>query len=303
MGTVRWAASRMTPGDFKERANCPLVFLILNISLYRQKLSMGCRKPKATQGNEPFSTAERSERVENFLFHATRKYTEAGIEQATVAMRCHGANSPEPHRHVVPESDTSALRAADQQLHKHTSLASWAHHGSFVQAKRYCAVQLAHPPHPLSPILGPRSLSCVSHFLVFALHLYVLYVQSHHFPWLQPHALQSIRFSRISAIRIHIIRWHMCPWRWLLPCYNTRFFLQRGCCCQGKEVVPVDHIRGKGLSSCLTFGSKIGFTAGFEPCPQEPAPSSLAAAHSPFQCLPCLVHSIPVLAASHSSSA
>ena len=58
-------------------------------------------------------------------------------------------------------------------------------------------------------------------------------------------------FSQLTAIRTHIIRWHMCPWRRLLPGYDTRFFLQRGCCCQGKEVVPVDHIRGKGLSSRL----------------------------------------------------
>ena len=49
-----------------------------------------------------FSTAERSERVENFLFRATREYTEAGIEQATVAVRCLGANSPEPRRRAVP---------------------------------------------------------------------------------------------------------------------------------------------------------------------------------------------------------
>ena len=48
--------------------------------------------------NEPFSTAERSERVENFLFRATREYTEAGIEQAIVAMRRLGANSPEPRK-------------------------------------------------------------------------------------------------------------------------------------------------------------------------------------------------------------
>ena len=68
--------------------------------------------------------------------------------------------------------------------------------------------------------------------------------------------------------------------------YFTRFFLQRGCCCHGKEDVPVHHIRGKGLSSRLTSGSKIrltaGFeskirlTAGFEPCPQGPAPSSFS---------------------------
>ena len=85
-------------------------------------------------------------------------------------------------------------------------------------------------------------------------------------------------------------------------CYHTRFFLQRGCCCQGREVVPVDHIiRGKGLSSRLSSRSKIRLTAGFEPCPQGPAPSSLAAAHSPFQSVrcTCFVHSIPV----HSSLA
>ena len=80
----------------------------------------------------------------------------------------------------------------------------------------------------------------------------------------------------------HIIRYHMCPWGRLLPGYHTWFFLQRGCCSQGKEVVPVDHIRGKGLSSRLTSWSKIKLTSGFEPRPQGPAPSSLAAAHSPF---------------------
>ena len=56
----------------------------------------------------------------------------------------------------------------------------------------------------------------------------------------------------------------------LLPGYDTRFFLQRGCCCQGKEVVPVDHIRGKGLSSRLTCWSNIRLTGGFEPCPKDP---------------------------------
>ena len=80
----------------------------------------------------------------------------------------------------------------------------------------------------------------------------------------------------------HIIRCHMCPWGRLLPSYDTRFFLQRSCCFQGKEVVPVGHIRGKGLSSRLTSGSKIRLTAGFEQCPQGPTPSSLAAAHSPL---------------------
>ena len=52
---------------------------------------------------EPFSTAERSERVENSLFRAMREYTEAGIEQAIVAMRRLGANSPEPRKRAVRE--------------------------------------------------------------------------------------------------------------------------------------------------------------------------------------------------------
>ena len=245
MGTVRWAASRMTPGDVKERANCPLVFLILNISLYRQKLSMGCRKAKATQGNEPFSTAERSERVENFLFRATRKYTEAGIEQETVAMRCQGANSPEPHRRGVPESDTSALRATDQQLHNRTSLTSWAHHGSFVQVKRYCAVQLAHPPHPLfADSWPPVSKLLVSFPCIFSppvciirsvtsLSLATTTCTSEH-PFFSNHC-----YPNTSNNMTHVSL-EAAPF----PVTTHGFFLQRGCCCQGKEVVPVHHIGG-----------------------------------------------------------
>ena len=88
-----------------------------------------------------------------------------------------------------------------------------------------------------------------------------------------------------SLLSEHIIRYHMCPWGRLIPGYHTRFFLQRGCCCQGKEVVPVDHISGRGLSSRLTSGSKIRLTAGFELCPQGPAPSSFSCStHSLLMC-------------------
>ena len=66
----------------------------------------------------------------NFLFCGTREYTEAGIEQATVAMRYLGTNSLEPCRRAVPRSDTSALRAEDQQLYNRKPLTSWAHCGS-----------------------------------------------------------------------------------------------------------------------------------------------------------------------------
>ena len=115
----------------------------------------------------------------------------------------------------------------------------------------------------------------MSQFLVFALHLYVSYVQSHHFPRLQPHELQIIRSSRLTAVRTH----HPIPHVSFGEVHSRlphTIFVQRGCCCQGKEVVPVDHIRGKGLSFRLTSGSKIRLTAGFEPCPQGPAPSNFS---------------------------
>ena len=67
-------------------------------------------KQKKICNNEPFSTAERSERVENFLFRATREYAEAGIEQAIVAMWRLGANSPEPRKRVVREWHVSTQK-------------------------------------------------------------------------------------------------------------------------------------------------------------------------------------------------
>ena len=68
------------------------------------------RRDRSLNQNEPFSTAERSERVENFLFRATREYTEAGIEQAIVAMRRLGANSPEPRKRAVREWHVSTQK-------------------------------------------------------------------------------------------------------------------------------------------------------------------------------------------------
>ena len=50
------------------------------------------------------------------------------------------------------------------------------------------------------------------------------------------------------------------------PGYDTRFSLPRGCCCQGKEVVSVNHIKGKRFLSRLTFGSKMRLIARIEPC-------------------------------------
>ena len=120
------------------------------------------------------------------------------------------------------------------------------------------------PPLFFLRLSAPGLQSCVSHFLVFALHLYVSYFQSHHFPWLQPHALQSIRFSRLTAIRTHHPMTHVSLEEAPSQLWHT-VFLQRGCCCQGKEVVPIDHITGWGAQFPSYPWSKIRLTAGFEP--------------------------------------
>ena len=74
------------------------------VPILLQKIPKGIRLDVCKREmNEPFSTAERSERVENSLFRATREYTEAGIEQAIVAMQHLVANSPEPRKRAVRE--------------------------------------------------------------------------------------------------------------------------------------------------------------------------------------------------------
>ena len=243
------------------------------------------------EGFEPFSTAERSERVENFLFRATRGYTEAGIEQAIVAMRRLGANSPEPRKRVVREWHVSTQKTGSY-ITERSRLPGLI--VGPVQAKRACAVQLAHPPSPVfAESRAPVSnVACLISLYLLSTCMYHMLSHITFLGYNHMNSRASVLLDSLLSDRI--IRYHMCPWGRLIPGYRTRFFLQRGCCCQGKEVVPVDHIRGKGLSSRRTSGSKIRLTAGFEPRPQGPTPSSVAAAHSPFYCVPSLVHSIPV---------
>ena len=73
-----------------------------------------------------------------------------------------------------------------------------------------------------------------------------------------------------SLLSERIIRYHMCPWGRLIPGYRTRFFLQRGCCCQGKEVVSVDHIRGKGSVPVVPLGRKLVWQPVLSRAPKDP---------------------------------
>ena len=147
-----------------------------------------------------------------------------------------------------------------------------------VQAKRACAVQLA-PPPSLFADFRPRAskVACLISLHLLFTCMYHTFSHTTFLGYNHMHSRASVFFST-----------HCCPntssdVTCVLGEAPSRLqhtvFLQRGCCCQGKEVVPVDHIRGKGLSYS---GLKIILIAGFEPCLQGPAPSSLAAAHSPF---------------------
>ena len=156
---------------------------------------------------------ERSERVENFLFRPMRELTEAGIEQATVVMRCHGANSPEPRRRAVPgsntsalcEADTSALCAADQQLFNRTSLTSWAHRGSLSKRRELVLSSLPTPtPLFFADYWPPVSkVAClISLYLLFT----CMYHTFSHITFLGYNHMHSRASAFPDSLRTHIIR-------------------------------------------------------------------------------------------------
>ena len=122
--------------------------------------------------NEPFSTAERSERVENFLFCATREYTEAGIEQGIVAMRRLAANCPDPRKRAVREWHVNTQETGSYITER--SRLPGLIVGHCPSEESLCCPAWTPPPPSFSQILGPRSLKCVSYFLVFALQRYVI---------------------------------------------------------------------------------------------------------------------------------
>ena len=84
-----------------------------------------------------------------------REYTEAGIEQATVAMRCIGTNSPEPQ---ARGARMTRQRTEDQQLYNRTSLTSWAHHRSLSKRRELVLSSLPTPPPFFFRQFRPRSL-------------------------------------------------------------------------------------------------------------------------------------------------
>ena len=184
-------------------------------------------------------------------------------------MRIHGSRHRAGDRcHAIPwrqQSRTAQARGAqmtrlsaeDQQLYNRTTLTSRAHRGSLSKRRELVLSSLPTPPPFFSPIFGPRSLKL--HACLISLYLLstCMYHTFSHITFLGYNHMNSRASVFLDSLLSKHIRYHMCPWGRLLPGYHTRFFLQRGCCCQGKEVVPVDHIRGKGLNSHLTSGKKL----------------------------------------------
>ena len=200
-------------------------------------------------------------------------------------------------------------RAEDQQLNNRTSMTSRAHRGSLSKRRELVLSSLPTRPTFFRRFSAPVSkVACLISLYVLSTRMY--HTVSHITFLGYNHMNSRASIFLDSLLSEHIILYHMCPWGRLLPGYHTRFFPQRGCCCEGKEVVPVDHIRGKGLSSRLTSGSKIRLSAGFEPCPQGLAPSSFSCSTLSLlmctlfcafnTCFSCITFFL-CLAASHSS--
>ena len=228
-----------------------------------------CCRGRVKRENEPFSTAQRSERVENFLFCTTREYTEAGIEQ-----RGPGTNSPEPRRCAVPGWHVSA-----QKTSSYITARPWLPGlivGPFSSEESLCCPACPPPPFFADSRRPVSKVACLISLYLLSTCMYHTFSHITFLGYNHVHMNSRASVFLDSLLSEHIIRYHMRLWGRLFPGYHTRFFLQRGCCCQGKEVVPVDHIRGKGLSSCLTSWSKIRLIAAFEQCPQGPAPNSFS---------------------------
>ena len=145
----------------------------------------------------------------------------------------------------------------DRQLYNRTFPTSRAHRGSLSKRRELVLSSLPTRPPLFSPSLGPpvSNVACLISLYLLSTCMYHMFS---HITFLGYNHMKS-RASVLldSLLSERIIRYHMCPWGRLIPGYRTRFFLQRGCCCQGKEVVPVDHIRGKGSVPVVPLGRKL----------------------------------------------
>ena len=125
-------------------------------------------------------------------------------------------------------NDTSAHRrpAAIQPNVPDFPGSSWV----LVQAKRACAVQLAHPPSPVFAESRPpvSNVACLISLYLLSTCMYHMFSHITFLGYNHMNSRASVLLDSLLSERI--IRYHMCPWGRLIPGYLTRFFLQRGCC-------------------------------------------------------------------------
>ena len=159
----------------------------------------------------------------------------------------------------------------DRQLYNRTFPTSRAHRGSL--SKRRELVLSSLPTRTPSPVFAESrppvsNVACLISLYLLSTCMYHMFS---HITFLgYNHMISRASVLLDSLLSERIIRYLMCPWGRLIPGYLTRFFLQRGCCCQGKEVVPVDHIRGKGSVPVVPLGRKLVWQPVLSRAPKDP---------------------------------
>ena len=145
----------------------------------------------------------------------------------------------------------------DRQLYNRTFPTSRAHRGSCPSEESWCCPACPPALPCFSPSLGPpvSNVACLISVYLLSTCMYHMFSHITFLGYNHMNSRASVLLDSLLSDRI--IRYHMCPWGRLIPGYRKRFFLQRGCCCQGKEVVPVDHIRGKGSVPVVPLGRKL----------------------------------------------
>ena len=145
--------------------------------------------------------------------------------------------------------------------------------GSLSKRRELVLSSLPTPPPPFFADSRPP-VSKVACLISLYLPSTCMYHTFSHITFLDYNQINSRESVFLDSLLFeHIIRYHMCPWGRLLPGYLTRFFLQRGGCCQGKEVVRLfpSTISGvRGSVPVLPLGRKLDWQPILSRTPKDP---------------------------------
>ena len=158
----------------------------------------------------------------------------------------------------------------DRQLYNRTFPTSRAHRGSLSKRRELVLSSLPTRPPLFSPSLGPQSLTLRVSFPCICsppvcIICSVTSLSLATTTWTPEHPFFSTHCYPNASSDITCVLGGGS-----FPVTSHVFFLQRGCCCQGKEVVPVDHIRGKGSVPVLPLGRKLVWQPVLSRAPKDP---------------------------------